>query len=1017
LFEALIQPLTTKAPLPYQPLSLPHRLSLYPHIKPFRSWGPILTGVGLDPAHGDDSPPTLNLWQTEADYMSKTGPHTLESTFDIDSILFSPSSLAVFRKDVDWSFLPPFNRSKQQNQRVSFGRIETTKHKCILLCLHDRYVCHVFFPNMPLAYSNENGREIQSKTQHLDDHALQIWTEQVVLPAFDDVCTPARRPHYPHSWRQLLGKSKVNSEQQSRDNAFSRQDVRALVPSSLLGALWDRILLRAANLPNTLLPVDAFSDPELIVSNHNLKQSNFSRRDFHGVREMYVQEHRTLWNPQFLSDAAFFVDLGQEIWSTHPGTTLLRKSYCNKEWAAQFKDRIGSSKTLDNYYTWAGTEAGSVSTETRTTNSMRSVGIAYNKAYNVNKEQFSSNVQDDTPFQNHLFELLSFTEKQIQRLAVGSKHGGLQSSITLERILQQWEATKKRIYHGIHSLRSNHMSYSSRQEFRITLNLFTHLPVDSFSQPSLDQLTTADTHRPFWILPTLETNQFRILECNRWVLCMEYFIWAAETQRGSGSTIAISNQELYSTMTTALARTLRLSLGCQNPVQQTSLWFGKRWGRRRIRTGGASGRYKTIPFKRQGLDYKASVEQYGILWMPNHLGIWSTELPFFRISKYQHLDVAFGTLKQSRRGLHLSQETTREGKFLNYLYRELRMVADENLDFQTLPWSDAFVTLSQYCIQAYNTYVWDFVRKRWCQHIKIPENREGGFHYTSKEAFYKYAGLSKEAREGTEIICFSKVKQYVGRKLGIYPILTSYASHKAESTFPEWSSQTWGDRIKPLFNPGPEAPKWINDTPHAKRLLEVEAILEHIVGTQHRHEACRRFRTTLWKTARLDVQAILHYTKGNPATLIQASTSNSKEKQLQRKSESTLQRTQWMFPKLHEQDQIRAGRMPEDTMVLKKSRTTGDMKKIGARLMVFTNSDYSVTNLKDDARMLHNASKVGNWPSTLLQYERFVQAFEEELDATRNENEDESEESDWPPLPSRNHGGDTSDEAESIDNE
>jgi len=1015
LFETFMQPLTTKAPLPHQPLSLPHRLSLYSDIQPFRSWGPILTGVGLDTAHGDDSPPMLNLWQTEADYISKTGPHILDSTFDIDSIIFSPSSLAVFRKDVDWSFLPPFNRSKQQHQRVTFGHIETTKHKCALLCLHDRYVCHIFFPNMPLVYTNEKGREIQSKSQHLDDHALQIWTDQVVLPAFDDVCTPARRPHYPHSWRQLLGKSKVNSEQQSRDNQFGRQDVRALVPASILGPLWDRIILRAATIPNTLLPVDAFCDPELIISNHNLKQSDFSRHDFQTVREKYLQEHHNLWNPAFLSDTAFFVDLGQEIWSTYPGTTLLRKSYCNREWAAQFQDRTGSSKTLDTYYTWAGTEAGSVSTETRTTSSMRSIGIAFNKAYNVNKEQFSSNVKEDTPFENHLFELLSFTEKQIQRLAVGLKNGGLQSSIQLGRILQQWEATKKRIYYGIHSLRNHHMSYSSRQEFRITLHLFTQLPADSFSQSSLDQLSIVNTHRPFWILSTLEVNQFRIFECNRWILCMEYFIRAAEAQQGSGSTIAISHQELYSCMTTALARTLRLSLGCQNPVQQTSLWLGKRWGRRRITTGGGSGRYKTIPLKRQGLNYKVSVKQYGLIWMPNYLGIWSTELPFFRISKYRHLDVALGTLKQSRRGLHLSQETTRDGKFLNYIYRELRIIADENLDFRTLPWAHIFVILSQYCIQAYNIYVWDFIWKRWCQHIRTPENRNDGFHQASREAFQKYAGLSKQARQGTEIICFSKVRQYVGRRLGIRPILTSHASHKIESTFPEWNSQTWGDRIKPLFNPGPEAPKWMNNTPHAKRLLEVEAILENIVGIQLRSEACSRFRNTLWKTARLDIQAILHYTKGNPATLIQASASNSKEKQLQRKSESTLQRTQWMFPKLHKQDQMIAGRIPDDMTLLKKSRTTADMKKVSARLMVFTSSDYNSVSLKDDLRVLHDASKVGNWPSTLLQYQRFVEAFEEELDTTRNENEDESEESDWPPPPSRHRGGETSDEAEFTD--
>ena len=45
--------------------------------------------------------------------------------------------------------------------------------------------------------------------------------------------------------------------------------------------------------------------------------------------------------------------------------------------------------------------------------------------------------------------------------------------------------------------------------------------------------------------------------------------------------------------------------------------------------------------------------------------------------------------------------------------------------------------------------------------------------------------------------------------------------------------------------------------------------------------------------------------------------------------------------------------------MLKKSRTIGDIKKISARLIVFINLDYNITNLKDNTRMLHDASKVG----------------------------------------------------------
>jgi hypothetical protein len=864
---------------------------------------------------------------------------------------------------------------------------------------------------MPLVYTNAEGAQVQSQTQHLDDYALEVWTEQVILPTFDEVCTPALRQHYPHSWAQIKAKANVHSETQVRDNPNSKVDIRTIVRPDLLGSLWDGIVARAAQITNTLLPADAFSGPGLIISNHNLKQSGISRHDFPTTRDTYLEEHNSLWNSAFITNTEFFIDLGQEIWSIIPGTTLLRKSCCNKDWAAQFWDTSGSNKTLETYYTWAGTEAGSVTIETRAQNSMRATGIAYNKAYNVIKEQFSTAAKDDTVFGNELFELLSFTDKQLGRLTVGQKKGGIKLSITREQIIRQWEAAKKRIWNSMNSARNNSMSYGSRQEFRITYDLFLQLPAELFSQPTTlpDQPNISTTHRPFWILPTIDVNRFRIAECNRWILCMEHIIQAAEPQRGSGRTISVSAQDLYSGMTVALARTLRLSLGCQNPDQHTSLWLGKRWGRRRIPTGSNRSRVKTVYYKRRGLEYKSSVQQHGMIWMPHRLGTWSTELPVFRISKYRHLDILVRMLSTTRLGRDLSQLKTREGKFLDHLYREISIIAeDTSQSFYSEPWCAIFVTLSQYCIQAYNLYIWGIIRERWCKHAGIIRDK--------KNAFEKAARLSNEAREGTEILCFSNIKRYIGRNLGIRHILCAHAPCQSRVSKEEWQSKFWGDRVKPIFNPGEGQPTWIKNAEHTRRLLEIEAMLESIVPAEVAAQCCRRFRTTLWKTARLDVQAILHYSKTKSGVLAYASRANSVRKQQERKNMSDLQRTRWMFPKLATQDRPLFDQ-PEPPNTSDTGKTEVEMKALGARLRVFTKKDVQSYNPAKDPRMLHDGSAIGRWPSTLVQLEGLQQDFEQMLDEGRDEDGEESEESDWPSQPACNRTIDLSDEAEFTDSD
>ncbi|KAF1940401.1 hypothetical protein EJ02DRAFT_229402 [Clathrospora elynae] len=294
------------------------------------------------------------------------------------------TNLAVFKHQVEWSFRPSYVQTVQPNQHIQFPGADIREHKCLLLCIDGRWECHVYFPHMPLTYTNPTLHVVRSQSQHLDDYAMEIWTNQILLAAMDRVIPSGSRHHYPFSFREIRGKSNVKSEILLDEGMHNRADLRIPVAADLLGPLWTEILERTHTIPDTCLPSNAFQDPVLVIQNQNTKLVT-KKPTFRAVRSAYMLDWQSRWRQEHLVEEHFWVDLGFERFATCGATTLLRKRHCNEWWASQL-DSLGQnqgSTIKTTWFPWAGTSAGSLTVELLSSNSMRAGGLAYCKGYNV----------------------------------------------------------------------------------------------------------------------------------------------------------------------------------------------------------------------------------------------------------------------------------------------------------------------------------------------------------------------------------------------------------------------------------------------------------------------------------------------------------------------------------------------------------------------------------------------------------------------------------------------------------
>jgi hypothetical protein len=285
-------------------------------------------------------------------------------------------------------------------------------------------------------------------------------------------------------------------------------------------------------------------------------------------------------------------------------------------------------------------------------------------------------------------------------------------------------------------------------------------------------------------------------------------------------------------------------------------------------------------------------------------------------------------------------------------------------------WAAVYHLLVQACVQAYNVAVWDLVFARWKEHI-------GKSQPNHKEHFYTLAGMdSRVKREGLEIICYTVVQRRL-QKLGIQEVHQAQIkpSLVSSTTFPSWDSQKWRGRIEPLFSmEEDEAPPWLKATAYWKRAAEIRSLLANI-NYRNSEACCQAFDNALREYSSIYMYGILHYSKDKASEILKQG----------KNKESALVRTKWMFPKMTER--YRA-------YVCKKQQKGESIQ--GENMVKLANSWVVFTTQDGPAEVERGMVKRPLYQGRKHSLAELLKALEDHQRSRAVEEDEESDDSDWP---------------------
>jgi len=652
---------------------------------------------------------------------------------------------------------------------------------------------------------------------HLSDGEQEIWIDRIVLPALKHSCSPDVYQHHPHSFADADFKAKVKQECFTTGTG-QPMDIRYEIPESCLDAFWIEVQRLSHEYPgDEYLPADAFHDLFLVVSGHGLKL--FTKRDtFDQARDDYLSHLDICFNfnaEQIPTDDCW-LDLGLEdtpfsAGDPAEGVTLLRKLHCLDSWAEKFACPEHDAQLIKIHrYHWALTrDSGSAKVELRQTNSLRTMGgIAYNKAYNVNKELFATPLKGYDPFQNSQFEALGYSQDLLERwYSINSAKGTRPDARKRQQLLTAYKATKQRLSSALQ--RSKNENYGVRQEYRITVELFRdlenveqcaaeRLPTQTAVGSQADGEVTSDDggkHRPYWILPTKEVNAFAAAELNRWLLCLEVLLGRVSAGHDGRAAASQEEQLINGVMVSAMVRVLRMSTGT-DPSPHSSMWLGEWWSRKRqgLREPGndeiegdiesdGDGNYQR-KIKRFGLDLRKCVRENGMAWFPVEPIHWNV-IPAFTSRAIKRLALAANAFQKS---FH------KTSNIRGLLLREDAMLQLFRTYLRTEPTTVAIKVGIQLSVQAYIQEVLALLADRWADRPRKPKERV--------EAFVKAAKLEDEEASGLCGLSWVMVAKLIGcppRVVGVRRSKAGGKSRNGRAHFAQYDTGLWSDKVFALF--------------------------------------------------------------------------------------------------------------------------------------------------------------------------------------------------------------------------
>ncbi|KAI9810551.1 MAG: hypothetical protein M1827_006224 [Pycnora praestabilis] len=424
-------------------------------------WRDLLAG---DP----DNRPGLNLQISEEDspHLKSLDSIDIDRRWDVDSFLARATSLAVHREGFDLSYQPPYLRRITQNPYIQFNGHDIQQLKNIqigqgLASAGFGYHCHVIFPHMQLG--NDGGT-------HLTYNQQRIWYDKMILPALEAVCYHGLPQHHPCSYEDAYTKAMSKKELYLGGND-QPMNFKYTIPAAYLDDFWTEVLRLANTVPS-------YHEPFLMIQGHNLKL--YTQREEPVItKTSYINHLHTIFDLTHVPFQDAWIDLGMEDNPVaHPpaGITLLRKCPCLDHWMEHFQcpdPSHASPLTKEHVFPWNLTrDAAAATVMLSKTNQLRADGgIAYHKAYNLEKDLWNTPMKGLKPFDLAQLEGLAYSQELLDKWYT-SNSGGQTSAYPHKRqqLKETYELIKRWLYVAIEEAAGT--SFGVRQEYRINLEVF-----------------------------------------------------------------------------------------------------------------------------------------------------------------------------------------------------------------------------------------------------------------------------------------------------------------------------------------------------------------------------------------------------------------------------------------------------------------------------------------------------------------------------------------------------------------
>ncbi|KAL7940579.1 hypothetical protein V8C42DRAFT_349396 [Trichoderma barbatum] len=412
-------------------------------------------------------------------------------TFDVDSIIGFPNSLAVAKRGIRWS--PTRMTVSDLQSDLHLRPIQVTYNdqdgvrrqvrRPVHQVPHYTFGRIIGFEDISLYFIFPKLYRAEQKSSKLRDEDFQLWVDGILLPAIYQSYSSAQVQHYPSSYDHSRYNSTargVETLTQHVHPVSREQQLVYFLPPEPLADIWAYIL-NATQKPG----FHQFQDVTILLQAKNLK--TITKDVTWEKMESRFEEYWTSAVDEDFITTDLYIDVGKETcpeqmskvtpWNQPAAggvndsenlqaEALLYKRCCLESYSSQiFNIPAGKEVKKQVFYPFTLLrDTGSLTIETGKRSQRRSAGLLYSQFYPSIKEVFAAgNVY---PFTNAAIETLALDRKLRKTWELVG--GGLSHQPVA--LVKAYLYTKLRCHFA--SLGSMEKSFGIREEHRISRDLF-----------------------------------------------------------------------------------------------------------------------------------------------------------------------------------------------------------------------------------------------------------------------------------------------------------------------------------------------------------------------------------------------------------------------------------------------------------------------------------------------------------------------------------------------------------------